>query len=123
MKRRLTKNEPRCLRRHKMTHACLEWGLGGQATTLGPRGRNIGPTTLAGVMHGTFCEKKLAAKKRFDRRSFRWKKSGKAWLLIGCPKGSWKAKKQVCAVGTRAYALLSPTGGSCPAHERRIRKG
>ena len=90
--------------------------------TLGPKNRLMG-VSLAGAMRGTYCEKKLAAKKRFDRRSFRWKKSGKAWLLIGCPKGKWKAKKQVCAVGTRAYAILSPTNGSCSTYERRIRKG
>lgn len=89
--------------------------LGKVQSTLGPRG-------LAG-MSGTYCERKVAAKKRFDRRSFRWKKSGKAWILIGCPKGAWKPKKQTCAVGTRAYAILSPTRGTCAEHERRIRKG
>jgi hypothetical protein len=116
MRKRLSSNEPICIKRKASTGRCIEWGLGRTQTSLGPRG-------LGGTIRGTFCERKVAAKKRFDRRSFRWKKSGKAWILIGCPKGSWKAKVQSCAVGTRAYAILSPTSGSCASHERRITKG
>lgn len=109
-RRRLAQNEPTCLRRQRGSNRCLEWS----------DGRGSG---LRGAMTGTFCEKKVAAKNRFDRRSFRWKKSGKAWILIGCPRGEWKPRAQSCAVGTRAYSILSPTSGSCPASERRIQKG
>jgi len=68
---------------------------------------------------GKFCERKLAAKTRFDRRSFRWKRSGRAWLLIGCPKGKWRPRLERCAVGTRAYVVLAaPKGATCCPHHR-----
>lgn len=51
---------------------------------------------------------KLLPKSYFDQRSFRWIKSGKARILIGCPKGKWSPKKQRCRVGTRAYEIVRP---------------
>jgi hypothetical protein len=57
-------------------------------------------------IHGRFCETKKGRKTSFARRSFRWKKSGRAWLLIACPKSKWKSRSERCSVGTRAYAVL-----------------
>lgn len=74
-------------------------------------------------IRGTFCERKMKPKGAFDPRSFRWKKSGRAWLLVGCPKRHWKAKTGRCAVGTEAHALLTPARGRCTAGSRKIRKG
>ena len=74
-------------------------------------------------MRGAFCEEKLAAKSKFAKGSFRYKKSGKAWLIIGCPKGKWNAKAKRCKVGTRGHKLLAPTRGkSCPVGTKRISK-
>lgn len=74
-------------------------------------------------MKGTFCEEKLASKGKFDKRSFRYKKSGKAWVLIACPKGKWNMKTQRCRVGTRAQKVLAPSHGrSCPVGSKRISK-
>jgi hypothetical protein len=73
---------------------------------------------------GTFCERTLAPKGSFDPRSFRWKKSGTSWLLIGCPKGQWSARKKTCKVGTKAHKILSRTrkGRRCKRGSKRIRK-
>jgi len=49
--------------------------------------------------------RKLAPKSKFDPRSFRWKRSGKAMILIACPKGKWNARTSRCRVGTRAYEV------------------
>jgi hypothetical protein len=85
---------------------------------------------------GSFCEKKAAPARDFDRRSFRYKKSGKAWLLIGClGKGNWDPKGYVtvggkrrygrCRVGTRLVKILVPVGrrARCPAGAKRVKKG
>jgi len=72
---------------------------------------------------GTFCEQSQGTKAAFDRRSFRYKKSGKAWLLVGCPKGKWNAKSKRCRVGTRAYKFLAPSHGKrCAVGARRLNK-
>ena len=82
---------------------------------------------------GTFCEEKIALKTEFDRRSFRYKKSGKAWVITGCPKGQWdpkgyvtvkgKRKRGRCKVGTRGHKLLAPqVGATCPVGTKRVRK-
>lgn len=42
-----------------------------------------------------------------DKRSLRWKQSGKAWVLVGCPNGKWQASKKRCRVGTRAAEVLT----------------
>lgn len=84
-------------------------------------------------IQGTFCEEKLAPKSQFDKRSFRYKKSGKAWLLIGCPKGKWDPKGYVtvkgkrqrgrCKVGTRGHKLLAPVRSRrCPVGAKRVSK-
>lgn len=83
---------------------------------------------------GTYCEEKLAPKTQFDPRSFRYKKSGKAWLIVGCPRGFWDPKGYVtvkgkrrrgrCRVGTRVHKLLVPARGKrCPVGARRVTKG
>jgi hypothetical protein len=73
---------------------------------------------------GRFCERQVTPKSAFDRRSFRWKKSGKAWVLIGCPKGKWTASTERCRVGTRAHVVLKRTGRMtrCKRGEKRIVK-
>ncbi len=81
---------------------------------------------MARKIVGRFCERQLAPKSSFAKPSFRWKRSGRAWLLVGCPRGKWKPRAQRCAVGLRAYKLLKPTtnqqSGSCPAGQHRITK-
>ena len=76
-------------------------------------------------IRGNFCTAVLEPKSSFDKRSFRWKKTkrGRAWMLIGCPRGKWNAKTKRCRVGTRIHEMLVKTEGSCPVGERRVRKG
>lgn len=69
-----------------------------------------------------YCEHKVGKKTDFDRRSFRWITRGKTRLLIACPKGKWKPRAKRCKVGTRAYAVLTPTRGRCPRGKQRISK-
>jgi hypothetical protein len=96
-----------------------------------------------GKMVGKFCERTMAPKSDFDKQSFRWKKSGKAWVLVGCPKGKWAPKKAwthcrtvkgrrrcshevgKCKTGTRSHKLLTPLGkrSRCPKGSRRVTKG
>lgn len=73
-------------------------------------------------MRGTFCEKTLAPKSRFAKKSFRWKRpfAGGVWLLVACPKGAWKRGR--CRRGMRAVKILKPTRGRCRVG-KRIRKG
>jgi hypothetical protein len=71
---------------------------------------------------GDFCEWTTRRKSDFDRRSFRWKKSGQAWVLVGCPRG--KFRRGVCADGTRAHKVLAPTDGyRCPRGRKHVHKG
>ena len=79
----------------------------------------------AGKIKGTFCEEKKSPTKAFDPRSFRWKSSGKgkAWLLVGCPKGAWQPRKKSCAVGLKLHAILRRTQGACPIGTKRLAKG
>lgn len=72
---------------------------------------------------GKFCERTMVRAPAVDKRSLRWKKTGKSWLLIGCPKGKWDQKKQSCKVGTRAVKLLVPSPDRCGPGEKRISKG
>lgn len=92
-------------------------------------------------MKGTFCEEQLVPKQDFDSQSFRWKKSGKVWILTGCAVGKWQPRKhwkhcrtvqgrkkcsqQVgkCSAGTRAYVILRPAKGRCSIGTTRITKG
>jgi len=72
-------------------------------------------------MSGTFCESTKAPASSFDQRSFRWKKSGKSWILVGCPQGKWKARKKgkkKCAVGLRAHKVLARAHGACRVGKR-----
>jgi hypothetical protein len=66
-------------------------------------------------IRGRFCERELSHKALFARRSFRWVKRGRNWLLIGCPRGQWRERAKRCKTGTRAYKLLvaSPGTGRC----------
>jgi len=75
-------------------------------------------------MIGSFCEYTKAPKGQFDKRSFRYKQQGKAWVLIGCPKGQW-SRQGVCKVGTKAHKLLVPAakGKRCKGGGKRITKG
>jgi hypothetical protein len=69
-----------------------------------------------------FCERRVESKNHFDPRSFRWKKSGRVRILIGCPKGHW-GQRERCSVGTRAYKILRPLDGRrCPVGDKRIVK-
>lgn len=70
---------------------------------------------------GRFCKRVLLPKSAFDKRSFRWKKSGQAWVLVGCPKGTWKNDR--CAVGTRAHVVLSKSSRRCGVGRTVVRKG
>jgi hypothetical protein len=73
-------------------------------------------------IRGTFCEKTLTPKRLIDQRSLRWKRSGKSWLLIGCPRGRWRANQERCGVGTRGYKILTPADGRCSRGAKRIKK-
>jgi len=74
------------------------------------------------TIRGCHCKEVVAPKSKFDKRSFRWKKSGRGLILIGCPKGKWNARTQRCKVGTRAHEVLHRAKKRCPAGERRICK-
>ncbi len=71
---------------------------------------------------GVFCERIKAPKSRFAKGSFRWKKSGRAWLLLACPKVDWNRKTERCG-GMRAYAILTPKRkGRCTVGSHMVRK-
>lgn len=91
-------------------------GTGEHLTTSSLQGRKI---------IGSFCEETVTPKRDFDSRSFRWKRTGSAWLMIGCPRGKWNPTEQYCRVGTRAHTVLTPTNKrkQCPAGAHRITKG
>ena len=74
-------------------------------------------------IRGSFCKRVVAPKTKFDKRSFRWKKSGKAFILVGCPKGKWQPTKSKCATGTRAYEILVPASGKACRVGRKTKKG
>ncbi len=66
-------------------------------------------------MKGDFCERVVTPKAKFDKRSFRYKQSGKSWLLVACPRNHYhptKPKNRRCDVGLQAHKILShaPTG-------------
>lgn len=72
-------------------------------------------------IRGSFCKVVKAPKTKFDKRSFRWRKSGKAWVLVGCMKGDWNAKKSKCVTGTKAHEVLVRASGSCVVG-RKVKK-
>lgn len=60
------------------------------------------------------CKKTLSSR-RAAKDSFRWKKSGKAFLLIACPVGKYNAKTKKCRVGTFAVEKVTARrGNKCP---------
>lgn len=73
-------------------------------------------------IRGLFCKSVKSPKTAFDRRSFRWKKSGKAFVLVGCRKGDWSAKSKTCKTGTRAHEVLIRASGACRVG-KRVKKG
>lgn len=77
---------------------------------------------MAKKIRGRFCERTAASKRSFDRRSFRWVRRGRNWLLIGCPRGKWKPRAQRCKVGTRAHKILKASRGSCAVGAHAITK-
>lgn len=72
-------------------------------------------------IRGTFCKTVKAPKTAFDKRSFRWKKSGKAFVLVGCRKGDWSPKSATCKTGTRAHEVLVKSSGACRVG-RKVKK-
>lgn len=66
-----------------------------------------------------YCKRVVANKRKFDRRSFRWKRSGHVMVLVGCPRGKWKRGR--CAVGTRAQKVLTRSNGACRVGEKHVR--
>lgn len=71
-----------------------------------------------------YCERKgSVSKAKVDPRSFRWIFSGKAKVLIACPKSAWNDRAKRCASGTRAYKILTkPKHGRCKAGAKKIQK-
>lgn len=79
----------------------------------------------------TGCTEELAPKELFEPKSFRWVKSGRGRILVGCPKGQWAPRTKgrvkgravigVCKVGTRAHMKVTPREGRkhCPAGQKR----
>lgn len=67
---------------------------------------------------GQKCEKRMGRKDEFG--SFAWKKSGKGYVLVGCPKGKL-GKSGRCKVGLKAHAVVirRKRGAACPAGYRR----
>jgi len=66
------------------------------------------------------CREVVEPKSSFDRRSFRWVKSGKGRILIGCPVGEWMPRSKRCRVGTRAHeVVMASRGKRCPVGYRK----
>lgn len=55
--------------------------------------------------------------RKFDKRSFRVKKSGKAKIVIGCPSGKFNKRTNRCKVGTRVQKIMYP---ATKANKRRL---
>lgn len=79
------------------------------------------------TIRGSYCESAAlyGGKSHFAAGSFRWKASGKARILVGCPRGQWSRRAKRCKVGMTAYKILTPTpaSGRCPVRTRKITKG
>lgn len=66
------------------------------------------------------CTQKLSNRKA-AKGSYRWKKSGSAFLLIACPRGKWNAKTERCKVGTFAVEKVKARRGKpCPVNSRPV---
>ncbi len=59
-----------------------------------------------------FRHERLESPSSFDPKSFRTVRSGRARVVVGCPKGQWDPSRGICKVGTRAQAILRPRGGN-----------
>lgn len=75
------------------------------------------------AIRGGFCERTVTPISKLDKKSLRWKEvpansQGSSWLIVGCPKGKFNSKKQICKVGTKAYKILTPTKGRCKVGKR-----
>lgn len=57
---------------------------------------------------GKYCRERQRQPSACARGSFRTIKSGKARIVICCPKGKWNKKTQRCRVGTTAQSVLRP---------------
>lgn len=57
-----------------------------------------------------YRHERLEPKGRFDPRSFRTVRSGKALVTVGCPKGEYDPRRRRCKVGTRAQRIMRPKG-------------
>ncbi len=57
-----------------------------------------------------YRHERLEPKQRFDPRSFRTVRSGKALITVGCPKGHYDPGRDRCKVGTRAQRIMHPKG-------------
>lgn len=72
---------------------------------------------------GKFCEKTLSRLRQLHPKSLRWKSSGKAWVLVGCPKKAWRPIKKRCRVAVKAYKLLAPPKTKhCPRGTKSVEK-
>lgn len=71
-----------------------------------------------------YCERRgTITKAQADPRSFRWKQSGRARILLACPRGAWNNRAERCETGIRAYKILTPAKrGRCKAGAKKIRK-
>jgi hypothetical protein len=76
---------------------------------------------MARRIKGSFCERVMLPKSAFDRKSFRWKRSGRSWVLTGCRRRHFKGGR--CDNGLRAHVVLVKSNGSCPMGGRAVRKG
>jgi len=63
-------------------------------------------TVMVPIYGSTTCRPR--SKDEFAPNSFFSVKSGKATVIIGCPKNKYDAKAKRCTVGTRAYQLTFP---------------
>ena len=66
------------------------------------------------------CVKRENPKKMFHKKSFRWKKSGKAMVLVGCPKKEWMPRAKRCAVGLKAFEVVKPRRGACSTGYKKV---
>lgn len=80
------------------------------------------PARRARASRATYCPERVAAKGRFDPRSFRTVRTDGHLVTVGCPKGEYDARRQRCKVGTRAQRILHPPGeNTCPLPGREVR--
>jgi len=70
-------------------------------------------------MSGVYCEKTLAPKSRVAKKSFRWIKRGRSWLLVGCRRGSFKRGR--CRTGMLAVKILTRAHGRCSVGRRIVK--